>query len=163
MCNGFENVLIQALICELRKQGRGGEPASLMEWKGEILGSRRRMGSNSADSGGLRKKTVEEALKEIEEGSETNEGAARNLENRGRCRKPIYDHLDLFHHNHRVWNEDADALSQKAREEGPSWNNYRRKKKFHAIRILFDEGVCYEEDQRVSRAKGWLMQITNAL
>ena len=34
------------------------------------------------------------------------------------------DHMDLFQHIYRDWNEEADHLTHEAREKGPSWNSF---------------------------------------
>ena len=38
------------------------------------------------------------------------------------------DHLDLFQHVYRDWNEKADRLAHEARENGASWNSFTMKK-----------------------------------
>ena len=39
--------------------------------------------------------------------------------------RPMADHLDLFQHIYRDWNEKADRLTHEAREKGASWNSSR--------------------------------------
>ena len=42
--------------------------------------------------------------------------------------RPKADHLDIFHHVYREWNQDADRLTHVAREKGPHGIHIPRKK-----------------------------------
>ena len=54
--------------------------------------------------------------------------------------KPMGDHLDMFHHIQREWNQEADRLTHVAREKGATWNSYTVEvvERFEAVRCFFD-------------------------
>ena len=68
---------------------------------------------------------------------------------------PMTDHLDLFQHIYREWNQEADRLTHVAREKGATWNSYAKGKgeKIQAVRSFFDEGVSSECDSS-TKSKG---------
>ena len=37
---------------------------------------------------------------------------------------PMGDHLDMFQHTHRDWDQEADHLTHVAREKEAIWNSY---------------------------------------
>ena len=53
---------------------------------------------------------------------------------------PMADHLDLFQHMYRVWNEKADRLTHEARQKGARSNSFTMKEgsKVEAVRACFD-------------------------
>ena len=65
----------------------------------------------------------------------------RNLWDRTDIR-PMADHLDVFQHICRDWNEKADRLTHEARGKGASWNSFMMMEgsKLEAVRACFDGG-----------------------
>ena len=66
------------------------------------------------------------------------------------------DHLDLFQHIDRDWNEKADRRTHEAREKGASWNSFAMKEgsKLEAARAYFDGGISKQEDRKVKQKVG---------
>ena len=56
------------------------------------------------------------------------------------------EYSDIFHHIYRERNEEADELTHRVREEGPTWSNFQGERP-DAIRI-FSGGVSGEEDEK---------------
>ena len=52
---------------------------------------------------------------------------------------PMGDHLDMFQHICRDWNQEADHLTHVAREKGATWNSYITEAgtRIEAVRSLF--------------------------
>ena len=71
--------------------------------------------------------------------------------------RPMSDHMDLCQHIYREWNENADCLTHKAREEGCSWNFFtvRESEKREAVRAFFDGGVSNPDDRNVRYKVGY--------
>ena len=64
--------------------------------------------------------------------------------------RPMSDHMDLFQHMCRDWNEKADRLTHEAREKTSSWNSSMHEgEKLDAVRVFFDGGVSSQVDHRV--------------
>ena len=40
--------------------------------------------------------------------------------------RPMVVHLDMFQHDYREWNQEADRLTHVAREKGCTWNSYAK-------------------------------------
>ena len=38
--------------------------------------------------------------------------------------RPMADHMDMFQHVYREWNQEADRLTHVAREKGVTWNSF---------------------------------------
>ena len=57
--------------------------------------------------------------------------------------RPMADHLDLFQHIYRDWNEKADRLTHEAREKGASWNSFMMMEgsELEAVSAYFVGGV----------------------
>ena len=55
--------------------------------------------------------------------------------------RPMNDHMDLFQHIYRDWDEKADRLTHEAREKGSSWNSFsmHEGEKLEAVRAFFEE------------------------
>ena len=70
--------------------------------------------------------------------------------------RPTRDHLDLFQHFHREWNQRGDRLTHDAREKGASWNPFEKieGEKMEAVRAYFDGGVSEKTDDRVKHKVG---------
>ena len=51
--------------------------------------------------------------------------------------RPTGDHFDLCQRVYRDWNGEADYLTQKAKEDGPSWKSFQADGRVEAIRISF--------------------------
>ena len=61
------------------------------------------------------------------------------------------DHLDMFQHIYRDWNQEADHLSHVAREKGTTWNSYITEAGawIEAVRSFFDGGVSTVCDDKI--------------
>ena len=64
--------------------------------------------------------------------------------------RPLGDHLDMFQHIHRDWNQEAEGLTQVAREKEATWNSHVMEEgtRVEAVRSIFDGGVniqCYDK------------------
>ena len=57
--------------------------------------------------------------------------------------RPMGDHLDMFHHIYREWNQEADRLTNVAREKGATWISYTFEagERIEAVICFFDGGV----------------------
>ena len=57
--------------------------------------------------------------------------------------RPMGDHLDMFLHIYRDWNQEADRLTHVAREKGATWNSYiaEAEARIEAVRSFFEGGV----------------------
>ena len=64
--------------------------------------------------------------------------------------RPMADHLDLFQHKNRDWNEKADRLTHDAREKGASWNSFT----VMEGSILEAVRACLQEDKKVKHKEG---------
>ena len=75
--------------------------------------------------------------------------------------RPMADHLNLFQHICRDWNEEAARLTHEAREKGASWNSFTIKEgaKIEAVRACFDGGVSRQEDRKVKYKVGSAYRI----
>ena len=60
--------------------------------------------------------------------------------------RPMGDHVDMFQHVYREWNQEAGRLMHVAREEGTTWNSYVMEKgaRVEAVGSFFDGGVSSE-------------------
>ena len=69
--------------------------------------------------------------------------------------RPMANHLDIFHHVYREWNQEADRLTHVAREKGCTWNSYAKEEgeKIKAVWSLFDGGVSLQVDSSVKKKK----------
>ena len=56
--------------------------------------------------------------------------------------RPMTDHMDMIQYVYREWNQEADRLTQVAREKGVTWNSYTigRRERVEAVRGFFDGG-----------------------
>ena len=70
--------------------------------------------------------------------------------------RPMADHLDLFQHVYRDWNEKAYRLTHEAREKGASWNSVTIKEgsTIEAVRACCDGGGSRQEDRKVKHKVG---------
>ena len=62
--------------------------------------------------------------------------------------RPMADHLDMFQHIYRDWNQEADHLTHVARDKGATWNSHIAEAgtRIAAERSFFDGGVSIQED-----------------
>ena len=70
--------------------------------------------------------------------------------------RPMADHLDMFQHVYREWNQEADRLTHVAREKGATWNSYAkgRAEKIEPVRSFFDGGVSSGGNSSSKNKKG---------
>ena len=77
--------------------------------------------------------------------------------------RPMGDHLDMFQHICRDWNQEADHLTHVAREKGATWNSYITEAgtRIEAVRSLFDGGVSTACDDKIKNKVGsaYVIQI----
>ena len=67
--------------------------------------------------------------------------------------RPMGDHLDLFQHIYRDWNQEADRPTHVAREKGATWNSYVMEEgaRIEAVRSFFDGGVSTVCDAQMKK------------
>ena len=70
--------------------------------------------------------------------------------------RPMGDHLDMFQHVYREWNQEADRLTHVAREKGTTWNSYaiEEEARIEAVRCFFDGGVSKECQGQIQNRVG---------
>ena len=70
--------------------------------------------------------------------------------------RPMGDHLDMFQHISRDWNQEADRVSHVAREKGATWNSFMMEEgdRLEAVRSFFDGGVTFNVMTRSSTKWG---------
>ena len=70
--------------------------------------------------------------------------------------RPMGDHLDMFQHIYRDWNQEADHLTHLAREKGETWNSYITEAgtRIEAVRSFFDRGVSSACDDKFKNKVG---------
>ena len=75
--------------------------------------------------------------------------------------RPTADHLDMFQHVYRKWNQEADRLTHVAREKGVTWNSnvMEKRARIEAVRGFFDGGVSSECDAPVKTMWDQLMSF----
>ena len=69
--------------------------------------------------------------------------------------RPVGDHLDMFQHVYREWNQEADRLTHVARGKGATWNSYviERGARVEAVRSCFDCAKILTVDATVMQAE----------
>ena len=81
--------------------------------------------------------------------------------------RPMGDHLDMFQHIYREWNQEADHLTHVAREKGATWNSYITEEEilFDIVRSFFDGGVSTVCDGNIKHKVGsaYVIQIAEKL
>ena len=81
--------------------------------------------------------------------------------------RPVGDHLDMFQHNCRDWNQEADHLTHVAREKGETWNSYitEAETRIEAVRSFFDGGVSSVSDDKIKNRVGsaYVIQIAERI
>ena len=77
--------------------------------------------------------------------------------------RPMGDHLDMFQHIYRNWNQEADRLTHVAREKGATWNSYIAEAgaRIEAVRSFFDGGVSSTCTDKIKNRVGsaYVIQI----
>ena len=77
--------------------------------------------------------------------------------------RPMGDHLDMFQHIYREWNQEADHLTNVGREKGATWISYIAEAgaRFEAVRSFFDGGVSTVCDGKILHKVGsaYVIQI----
>ena len=69
--------------------------------------------------------------------------------------RPMGDHLDMFQHIYRDWNQEADRLARMASEKGATWNSYvMEETRIEAVRSFFDGGVSTVCDDKIKHKVG---------
>ena len=70
--------------------------------------------------------------------------------------RPMGEHLDVFQHVHREWNQEADHLTHVAREKGTTWNSYLMDEgaRVEAVRSFFDGGAHIQCDDKIKNKVG---------
>ena len=70
--------------------------------------------------------------------------------------RPMSDHMVLFQHICRDWNEKADRLTHEAREKGSRWNSFsmHEGEKLEAASAFFGGGVSNQDDHRAQYKVG---------
>ena len=63
------------------------------------------------------------------------------------------------------WNGEAENLTHKAREDGPTWNGFPAEEGVGAIRVHLAGGVNHEKDKNVKNkiGAGWILQIAETI
>ena len=66
------------------------------------------------------------------------------------------DHLEMFQHIYRDWNQEADQLTHEAREKGETWNSYITEAgtRIEAVRSFCDGGVSSACDDKFKNKVG---------
>ena len=74
---------------------------------------------------------------------------------------PMGDHLDMFQHIYREWNQETDHLTHVAREKGATWNSYVMEEgsRLEAVRADFMEESTYKMITRSSAR--WCQQVSS--
>ena len=70
--------------------------------------------------------------------------------------RPMGDHVDMFQHIYRDWNQEADHLTHVARERGATWNSFMMEEgdRLEAVRSCFDGGVNIHYDVKIKHQVG---------
>ena len=81
--------------------------------------------------------------------------------------RPKGDHLDMFHHIHREWNQEADRLTHVARDKGATWNSHtvEAEGKIEAVRGFFDGEVSRACTNKIKNRVGsaYVIQIAGKM
>ena len=81
--------------------------------------------------------------------------------------RPMGDHVDIFQHIYRDWNQRAGRLTHVARETGTTWKSYITEAgtRIEAVRSFFDGGVRTVCDDKIKNEVGsaWVIQIAENL
>ena len=75
------------------------------------------------------------------------------------------DHLDLFQHIFREWNQEANQLTHVAREKGATWNSFviEEGAQIEAVRCHFDGGAKCRGQIRNRLGSAYVMQIAEKI
>ena len=78
--------------------------------------------------------------------------------------RPMGDHLDMFHHIYRDWNQEADRLKHVARENGATWKFYIAEAgaRIEAVRSFFDSCVSSTCTDKIKNRVGSAYVIQTA-
>ena len=68
---------------------------------------------------------------------------------------PMGDHLDMFQHVYRDWNQEADHLAHVAREKGATWNSYVMEEETRVEAVRIDGGANIQCDDKIKHKVGF--------